>query len=356
MLCPLIEESEKLDLRPARKIFEHLQGEIFPDFRIELLHGRLKSVEKEAVMQRFAGGQTDILVSTTVIEVGMDVANATVMLIEHAERFGLAQLHQLRGRVGRGREPSYCLLMQGSGTIGPEASQRLNCLRETTDGFVIAERDLEIRGPGSFSAPDSPVFPPCGWLTCCTTAPFWKPPGERPQPWWTTSNRRRPWANGPPGSARVGRLATAWWGWGSAHPGRNSPDCRRNSSFSQRSVASMVRVIAGTFKHQRLTTLRGSQTRPTSDKLKETLFNLIREEVEESVFLDCFSGSGSVGIEALSRGARDVTLIESAPRAVQVIERNLKSLSPAPSDRVTLLAQPVQVRFESCSVECASLV
>ena len=150
VLCPLIEESEKLDLRPARKIFEHLQGKVFPDFRVELLHGRLKSMEKEAAMQRFAAGHTDILVSTTVIEVGMDVANATVMLIEHAERFGLAQLHQLRGRVGRGQEPSFCLLMQGSGTISPEAAQRLNCLRETTDGFVIAEKDLEIRGPGEF--------------------------------------------------------------------------------------------------------------------------------------------------------------------------------------------------------------
>ena len=150
VLCPLIEESDKLDLRPARKIFEHLHGKVFPDFRVELLHGRLKSTEKEAAMQRFAAGQTDILVSTTVIEVGMDVANATVMLIEHAERFGLAQLHQLRGRVGRGREPSYCLLMQGSRTISAEAAQRLNCLRETTDGFVIAEKDLEIRGPGEF--------------------------------------------------------------------------------------------------------------------------------------------------------------------------------------------------------------
>ncbi len=150
VLCPLIEESEKLDLRPARKIFEHLQGQVFPDFRVELLHGRLKNIEKDAIMKRFAAGHTDILVSTTVIEVGMDVANATVMLIEHAERFGLAQLHQLRGRVGRGPEPSYCLLMQGAGTIGPEAFQRLNCLRETTDGFVIAEKDLEIRGPGEF--------------------------------------------------------------------------------------------------------------------------------------------------------------------------------------------------------------
>ena len=150
VLCPLIEESEKLDLRPARKIFEHLQGKVFPEFRVELMHGRLKSMEKDAVMQRFAAGQTDILVSTTVIEVGMDVANATVMLIEHAERFGLAQLHQLRGRVGRGRKPSYCLLMQGSKAISPEAAERLTCLQETTDGFVIAEKDLEIRGPGEF--------------------------------------------------------------------------------------------------------------------------------------------------------------------------------------------------------------
>lgn len=105
----------------------------------------------------------------------------------------------------------------------------------------------------------------------------------------------------------------------------------------------MVRVIAGKFKHQRLATLRGPETRPTSDKLKETLFNLVREEVEESVFLDCFSGSGSIGFEALSRGAREVTLIECAPRAVQVIERNLKSLSLAKTDRVRLLTQPVQV-------------
>ena len=150
VVCPLIEESEKLDLRPARKIFEHLEKQVFPEFRVELLHGRLKSPEKDAIMQRFAAGQTDILVSTTVIEVGVDVANATVMLIEHAERFGLAQLHQLRGRVGRGQERSYCLLMQGSKTISPEAAERLTCLQETTDGFVIAEKDLQIRGPGEF--------------------------------------------------------------------------------------------------------------------------------------------------------------------------------------------------------------
>ena len=150
VLCPLIEESETLDLRPARKIFEHLENQVFPQFRVELLHGRLKSQEKDAIMQRFASGQTNVLVSTTVIEVGVDVANATVMLVEHAERFGLAQLHQLRGRVGRGREPSSCLLMQGSKTISSDASARLTCLQETTDGFVIAEKDLQIRGPGEF--------------------------------------------------------------------------------------------------------------------------------------------------------------------------------------------------------------
>lgn len=108
----------------------------------------------------------------------------------------------------------------------------------------------------------------------------------------------------------------------------------------------MVRVIAGKFKHHRLTTMRGLATRPTSDRLKETLFNLIREEVEEACFLDCFAGSGSVGIEALSRGARGVTLIECEPRAVQVIQRNLKSLSPAPPNRVTLLTQPAQVSLQ----------
>ena len=149
-LCPLIEESEKLDLKAATKTFEHLNNEIFPMFKVELLHGRLKSHEKDAIMCRFSSGATNILVSTTVVEVGVDVANATVMFIEHAERFGLAQLHQLRGRVGRGQNKSYCFLMQGSKTVTPEAHQRLSCLESTTNGFEIAEKDLEIRGPGEF--------------------------------------------------------------------------------------------------------------------------------------------------------------------------------------------------------------
>jgi ATP-dependent DNA helicase RecG len=149
VVCPLIEESEKIDLRAAEKTFEHLSQEVFPDLRVGLLHGRLKGAEKEEAMARFTSGEMQILVSTTVIEVGVDVPNASVMIVEHAERFGLAQLHQLRGRIGRGRAQSYCLLMCGK-NLTEEAEQRLRCMVETTDGFKIAEKDLEIRGPGEF--------------------------------------------------------------------------------------------------------------------------------------------------------------------------------------------------------------
>jgi ATP-dependent DNA helicase RecG len=145
----LIEESEKIDLRAAEETFTHLSRQIFPSLRVGLLHGRMKSTEKQEAMAQFIGGKTQILVSTTVIEVGVDVPNATVMMIEHAERFGLAQLHQLRGRIGRGKAKSYCLLMSEK-KVTPEAEQRLRCMVDTSDGFKIAEKDLEIRGPGEF--------------------------------------------------------------------------------------------------------------------------------------------------------------------------------------------------------------
>jgi len=145
----VIEESNKLDLRPAMKMFEHLSINVFPEFRVGLLHGRLSSSEKEEVMDRFKKGEVRILVSTTVVEVGVDVPNATVMLIEHAERFGLSQLHQLRGRIGRGRKKSFCLLLAASPRT-PEADERLRTMTETADGFKIAEIDLKLRGPGEF--------------------------------------------------------------------------------------------------------------------------------------------------------------------------------------------------------------
>jgi len=149
VVCPLVEESEKVDLRAVTKTFQHLSQEVFPDLKVDCLHGRMKSMEKEECMQRFTAGQTQVLVSTTVIEVGVDVANASLMLIEHAERFGLAQLHQLRGRIGRGTAKSYCLLMREKKST-EDAEQRLRSMVETTDGFKIAEKDLEIRGPGEF--------------------------------------------------------------------------------------------------------------------------------------------------------------------------------------------------------------
>ncbi len=147
VVYPLVEESEKSDLRAATEMAEHLAKDIFPDLRIGLLHGRMKSAEKEATMLAFASGAIHALVSTTVIEVGVDVANATLMVIEHAERFGLAQLHQLRGRVGRGAAQSTCILV-GNARNNPEARRRLEIMCETNDGFRIAEVDLELRGPG----------------------------------------------------------------------------------------------------------------------------------------------------------------------------------------------------------------
>ncbi|MFZ0428135.1 MAG: helicase-related protein, partial [Acidobacteriota bacterium] len=123
--------------------------DIFPEFRVGLMHGRLKGPEKEALMAEFVAGTVQILVSTTVIEVGIDVANASIMVIEHAERFGLSQLHQLRGRIGRGRDRGLCILLVDR-VSSKEAYERIEIMRRTQDGFVIAERDLEIRGPGEF--------------------------------------------------------------------------------------------------------------------------------------------------------------------------------------------------------------
>ena len=165
IVYPLVEESEKIDLKAATQGAEHLQHNVFPQARIGLLHGRLKTAEKERMMAAFKAGTIQILVATTVIEVGVDVPNATVMVIEHAERFGLAQLHQLRGRVGRGAHQSLCLLMAsylareararvgrggGSEPNRSNAQQRLAALVNSNDGFLIAEEDLRIRGPGEF--------------------------------------------------------------------------------------------------------------------------------------------------------------------------------------------------------------
>jgi ATP-dependent DNA helicase RecG len=148
VVYPVIEESETQAMKAAQQMFEHLSAEVFPDIPVGLLHGRLASAEKEAAMEAFKAGRTKILVSTTVIEVGVDVPNATVMVIEQAERFGLSQLHQLRGRVGRGADQSYCMLITEK--LGDNGKERIRTLVESQDGFVIAEMDLKLRGPGEF--------------------------------------------------------------------------------------------------------------------------------------------------------------------------------------------------------------
>lgn len=147
IVYPLIEESDSLELGAAVAMAAQLQHDVFPEYRVGLLHGRLPAEEKDAIMQAFVQGELDILVSTTVIEVGVDVPNATVMLIENAEHFGLAQLHQLRGRVGRGQAQSYCALLTGA-ALSQEGRERLRVMQESTDGFYVAEQDLQIRGPG----------------------------------------------------------------------------------------------------------------------------------------------------------------------------------------------------------------
>ena len=148
IVCPLVEENEELDLKSVEKLYETYKQEIFPQYKVEYIHGKMKQRDKDRIMEEFKKGDIDILISTTVIEVGVDVPNANIMVIENAERFGLAQLHQLRGRVGRGEYQSYCILKyEGKGDT---VKQRMKVMCDTNDGFIISEKDLELRGSGDF--------------------------------------------------------------------------------------------------------------------------------------------------------------------------------------------------------------
>ncbi len=148
IVCPLVEENEELNLKSVIELAEKYKLEVFPEYKVEYLHGRMRPKEKDAIMEEFKNGNIDILISTTVIEVGVNVPNASIMVIENAERFGLAQLHQLRGRVGRGEYQSYCILKyQGNSEV---IRQRMKVMQATNDGFVISEKDLELRGSGEF--------------------------------------------------------------------------------------------------------------------------------------------------------------------------------------------------------------
>ena len=148
IVCPLVEENEEIDAKSVLELFEHYKNEVFNELKIEYLHGKLKQKDKDRIMEEFKNGNIDILISTTVIEVGVNVPNASVMVIQNAERFGLAALHQLRGRVGRGEYKSYCILKyQGK---SDNIRERMKVMQDTNDGFVISEKDLELRGSGEF--------------------------------------------------------------------------------------------------------------------------------------------------------------------------------------------------------------
>ena len=147
-ICPLIEESEAIDANAVEEYVLEMKKGAYKNRRMAALHGRMKPAEKEEIMSKFASGEIEALVSTTVVEVGVDVPNATVMVIENAERFGLSQLHQLRGRVGRGEHQSYCIML--CGTSGEAVGERMKIMCETNDGFKISEKDLEFRGAGEF--------------------------------------------------------------------------------------------------------------------------------------------------------------------------------------------------------------
>ena len=148
VVCPLVEETEEINAKAVLELSEKYKQEVFSEYRVEYLHGKMRPKEKDVIMQEFKDGNIDILISTTVIEVGVNVPNASIMIVENAERFGLAQLHQLRGRVGRGEYQSYCILKyQGNSNV---VRQRMKTMQDTNDGFVIAEKDLELRGSGEF--------------------------------------------------------------------------------------------------------------------------------------------------------------------------------------------------------------
>jgi ATP-dependent DNA helicase RecG len=182
VIYPLVEGSEKVDLKAATEMADHLAHDVFPQFRVALLHGRMKQDVKDRVMRAFAAGAIDLLVATTVVEVGVDVANATAMVIEHAERFGLSQLHQLRGRVGRGRHQSSCFLLYQA-PLTEDAEARLRAMRETTDGFVIAERDLQVRGPGDLFGTRQSGLPTLRVVDLLRDGPIMESAREAAQAW-----------------------------------------------------------------------------------------------------------------------------------------------------------------------------
>ena len=283
VVCPLVEESEALAARAATAEYERLKATEFADFEVVLLHGQMKSREKAEAMATFMSGAADVLVATTVIEVGIDVPNATVMLVEDAERYGISQLHQLRGRVGRGRAPVAVPALRAGRVQAAEGAGRAHRrLRARRDRPRAARRGRDHR--------HAPVRP--GPLPL-------RPPARGHRPARARPRTRR-------GAARRGPRRSS-----SPSTSCSPPSCARPKPSRWRPD---VRVVAGRFGGRRLTAPPGRDTRPTSDRVREALFSILGP-LDGARVLDLYAGSGALGIEALSRGAAAAVFVERDARA-----------------------------------------
>ena len=308
VVCPLVEGSTKLEARAATDEYERLAAEDLAGLRLGLLHGQMPSADKEAVMRAFRDHELDVLVATTVIEVGVDVPNATVMVVEDADRFGLLQLHQLRGRIGRGEHASHCFLLAEPAT--PDGRARLEAMVESSDGFELAERDLEIRGAGEVFGERQSGWTDLKLGRLHATRGSW----SRREAWRSGSSTPTPTWSATRSCARRSRTCSAT---------RSSSCSRAERSHVPRRG---LRVIAGTAGGLPLVAPRGGQSRPTTDRVKESVFAALGpDRLEDVAVLDLYAGSGALAIEALSRGARRALLVDRDRLAVDACRRNLTS-------------------------------
>ncbi|MDZ7733817.1 MAG: RsmD family RNA methyltransferase [Acidimicrobiia bacterium] len=310
VVCPLIEESDKLQVASAEETYERLTGGELADLRVGLLHGRITAAEKEKVMDLFRSAALDVLVATTVIEVGVDVPNATVMVVLDADRFGMAQLHQLRGRVGRGAHASTCFLL-GEATT-PDGEERLTAMVRTTDGFELAEVDLDIRGEGTIMGERQKGR---NDLKLASLRRDRERAGPQRGQVAVRGPRSRPRSRGAPAPRRGGR----------AVPGRGRGRLPAQGVGERRRYPGRMRVVAGSAGGLRLEAPPGDRVRPTSDRVREATFNALVSlgAVEGVEVLDLFAGSGALGIEALSRGAARATFVERDPSVVRLLKDNV---------------------------------
>ncbi len=302
VVCPLVADSEKLRAKAASVEAERLRTAELAGFRVGLLHGQMSSAEKAAAMEEFVSGRTDVLVATTVIEVGIDVPNATVMLIEGAERFGLSQLHQLRGRVGRGAHESQCILFADLDT--QLAKRRMEAIEGSADGFELAEIDLTLRGEGEILG------------TLQHGLPRYRV-AELPEDAELLAAAR----------AEVIALLERHGGLDAPELGPLVDAARARFGDERDRRDRRMRVVAGRLGGRTLKSPpgRSKEIRPTSDRARETLFSILGDVSDLSV-LDLFCGTGALAIEAISRGADSAVLVDTA---TALAERNATELGIA---------------------------